>query len=234
MGLGRGLRVAAQPGQTASLHLYLGTAEAEIAPYLRRLVRPGTVCVDIGGNNAYYALIFAQRSGMEVVTLDFDPDAIALGTTNLALNPRLGALVRQHRCYVAREIVPEHGADTLDHLLATGVIRPPGLLKIDVEGAEMSVLQGALQLLREHRGRDSRGRARDRRGGAPHGSRLPGPDRRPTPLAAPGPARGAQPLAHRRGRRASPRPLIHRKARTCSAVPRALLRCGEISGRTDR
>ncbi len=151
MGLGQGLRVATQPGQTASLHLYLGTAEAEIAPYLRRLVRPGTVCVDIGGNNAYYALIFAQRSGTEVVTLDFDPDAIALGTTNLALNPRLGALVRQHRCYVAKEIAPEHRADTLDHLLATGVIRSPGLLKIDVEGAEVSVLQGALQLLREHR-----------------------------------------------------------------------------------
>lgn len=151
MGLGQGLRVAAQPGKSASLHLYLGTAETEIAPYVRRLVRPGTVCVDIGGNNAYYALIFARRSGTEVVTLDFDPDAIALGARNLALNPQLGAFVRQHRCYIAHESVPEHGADTLDHLLETGVIRPPGLLKIDVEGAEMSVLQGALQLLGKHR-----------------------------------------------------------------------------------
>ncbi len=151
MGLGEGLRVAAQPGRTGSLHLHLGTAEAEIAPYLRRLVRPGTVCVDIGGNNAYYALIFARRSGNEVVTLDFDPEAIAFGTKNLALNPELAARVRQHRCYVAHEVAPEHGAETLDHLLETGVIRPPGLLKIDVEGAEMSVLQGAARVLRDHR-----------------------------------------------------------------------------------
>ena len=151
MGLGEGLRVAAQPGRTGSLHLHLGTAEAEIAPYLRRLVRPGTVCVDIGGNNAYYALIFARRSGNEVVTLDFDPEAIALGTKNLALNPELAARVRQHRCYVAHEVAPEHGAETLDHLLQTGVIRPPGLLKIDVEGAEMSVLHGAARVLRAHR-----------------------------------------------------------------------------------
>ncbi len=151
MGLGEGLRVAAQPGETGSLHLHLGTAEAEIAPHLRRLVQPGTVCVDIGGNNAYYALVFARRSQTEVVTLDFDPAAIALGARNLALNPELAARVRQHRCYVAHEVAPEQNAATLDHLLVTGVIRPPGLLKIDVEGSEFLVLQGAVQLLHAHR-----------------------------------------------------------------------------------
>lgn len=151
MGLGEGLRVAVQPGQTGSLHLHLGTAEAEIAPHLRRLVRPGTVCVDIGGNNAYYALVFARRSQTEVVTLDFDAEAIALGARNLALNPKLASRVRQHRCYVAHEVAPEHNAETLDHLLELGVIGPPGLLKIDVEGAELSVVHGALQLLRTHR-----------------------------------------------------------------------------------
>lgn len=151
MGLGEGLRVVAQPGQTGSLHLFLGTAEAEIAPYLRRLVRRGTVCVDIGGNNAYYALVFARRSQTEVVTLDFDAEAIALGARNLALNPEIASRVRQHRCYVAHEVAPEHNADTLDHLLELGVFKPPGLLKIDVEGAELSVLHGALRLLRTHR-----------------------------------------------------------------------------------
>jgi len=151
MGLGEGLRIAVQPDKTGSLHLHLGTAEAEIATHLRRLVRPGTVCVDVGGNNAYYALVFARLSQTEVVTLDFDPDAVALGAKNLALNPELATQVRQHRCYVAHEVAPEHHAETLDHLLDIGVIGPPGLLKIDVEGAETSVLSGAEQLLRTHR-----------------------------------------------------------------------------------
>lgn len=151
MGLGQGLRVAVQPGQTASLHLYLGTAETEIAPHLRRLVRPGTVCVDIGGNNAYYALIFARRSRTEVVSLDFDPEAMLLGERNLMLNPGVAGLVRQHRAYVSNELKPAEGAVTLDSLLHTGVIRPPGLLKIDVEGSELAVLQGASEILAEAR-----------------------------------------------------------------------------------
>lgn len=151
MGLGHGLRVEVQPGQTASLHLYLGTAEAEIAPHVRRLLGPGMRCVDIGGNNAYYAMIFARLSGVEVVSVDFAPDAMMLAERNLAHNPELAALVRVHRAYVAAETIPEQGIVTLDELLASDAIGPPDFLKIDVEGSELSVLRGATEVLRSWR-----------------------------------------------------------------------------------
>ncbi|HUR85968.1 MAG TPA: FkbM family methyltransferase [Solirubrobacteraceae bacterium] len=151
MGLGQGLRVAVQEEQSASLHLYLGTAETEIAPHIRRLLAPGMRCVDIGGNNAYYAMIFARLTRTEVVSIDFADDAIALAERNLALNPALAPLVRLERCYVAGESIPARGISTLDDLLARGVIAPPDFLKMDVEGAEHAVLQGATRILREHR-----------------------------------------------------------------------------------
>jgi hypothetical protein len=148
MGLGTGLRMAVQTDQSASLHLYAGTAEAEIAPHLRRLLRPGTRCVDIGGNNAYYALIFARLTGTEVVSIDSAEDASALAQRNLDHNPDLAALVRLHRCYVANEVIPERAISTLDELLEQGTIGPPDFLKIDVEGAELAVLQGATGTIR--------------------------------------------------------------------------------------
>lgn len=153
MGLGQGLRVAVQEGQSASLHLYAGTAEAEIAPHVRRLLAPGMRCVDIGGNNAYYAMIFARLTGTEVVSIDFADEAIALAEGNLALNPQLAPLVRLERCYVADEVAPERGIATLDDLLARGVIEPPDFVKMDVEGAELAVVRGAGHTLREHRPR---------------------------------------------------------------------------------
>lgn len=151
LGIAQGLRVAVQPGQTASLHLYLGTAEAELAPHIRRLVRPGTRCLDVGGNNAYYAMIFARRSGTEVVSIDFDPEAIALARRNLALNPELAPLIRLQRSYVAERSVPQEGIATLDELLEQGTIERPDLIKMDIEGSELAVLQGATRLLAEHR-----------------------------------------------------------------------------------
>ena len=52
--------------------------------------------------------------------------------------------------------VPDAGnltvkARRLDDLIDEGAIPPPGLIKIDVEGAEEFVLEGGANLLRKHR-----------------------------------------------------------------------------------
>jgi predicted RNA methylase len=147
-GLGRGLRLEADPQTT--LHVYLGTAEIEIAGHLRGLARPGCVCFDVGSNNGYYAMALTRLTGADAVAFDFAPEAIERIRRNLARNGELGASVRLVEAYVTNVVDPAQHASTLDRLceeLAT----TPGLMKIDVEGAELEVLRGAERLLAEQR-----------------------------------------------------------------------------------
>lgn len=132
------------------MHLYLGTAEGEIARHVRRLARPGCRCFDIGGHNAYYAMILARLTGEEVVSFDFTSEAIQRMTRNLALNPSAAHLVSLKQAYIAHESNPSANASTLDAIVATEGLRLPDLIKIDVEGAEAAVLRGARAVL-EHR-----------------------------------------------------------------------------------
>jgi hypothetical protein len=147
-GLAEGLRLEVDPA--APVHVYLGTAEVEIASHLRRLARPGVRCFDIGGHNAYYAMVLARLTGEPVVSFEFDPDGIARMTRNLALNPSLSGRVRVEQAYLADEDDPAAGAARLDTLVRQRGLPWPGLLKIDVEGAEAAVLRGAPRVL-DHR-----------------------------------------------------------------------------------
>jgi precorrin-6B methylase 2 len=149
LGVGRGLRFAGDA--SATLHLYAGTAEWELAPHIRRLARPGCQAFDIGSHNAYYSLVLARLTGRQVVAFDFADEAIQRIQRNLAHNPELAARVRICRSYVAFETNPQTGATTLDDLLTEHDLPEPDLIKIDVEGAEAWVLQGAGGLLRRRR-----------------------------------------------------------------------------------
>jgi len=148
-GLARGLRLEVDPG--APVHVYLGTAELELARDLRALARPGMCCYEVGSHNAYYALILARLTGGPVLALDFDESALERIAHNLALNPGPAASIEVVRAYVAHERDPAVGAETLDYLVASGRAPAPGLLVIDVEGAEATVLAGAHEVLRRHR-----------------------------------------------------------------------------------
>ena len=130
------------------MHIYLGTAEVEIARHLRRLATPGCRCFDVGGHNAYYAMVLARLTHAPVISFEFDPAGIERMRRNLALNPAVAPLVEIRSVYLSFETNPAVNADTLDAILAREGIPPPGLLKIDVEGAEAGVLHGARELLR--------------------------------------------------------------------------------------
>lgn len=147
LGLGRGLRLEADPRST--LHTYLGTAEIEIARHLRRFAQPGVRAFDVGSNNGWYAMVLHRLTGAPTAAFDFDPDCLARIRRNLARNPE-GAGVTVVDAYVTATVDPAQGADTLDRI-AHEDLWIPGLLKIDVEGAELSVLHGAQDILRERR-----------------------------------------------------------------------------------
>jgi hypothetical protein len=146
IGLRRGLRV--EVDSHAPLHVYLGTAELEITPYIRQFVQAGSRCFDIGGYDGCDALALARLTGSEVISFEFDERSVARMQRNLALNPNLARNVRIFQTYVAHERTATPRTDTLDSLIETGDVFEPDFLKIDVEGAEAAVLSGARNLLK--------------------------------------------------------------------------------------
>jgi hypothetical protein len=145
LGIAAGLRLEVDPA--APVHVYLGTAEVEIASHLRRLARPGVCAFDVGGHNAYYAMVLARLTARPVVSFEFDPEGIARMTRNLALNPSLSGKVTVQQAYLSDVDDATAGTSRLDTLVERHGLTPPGLLKIDVEGAEAAVLRGAPRVL---------------------------------------------------------------------------------------
>lgn len=146
LGVAAGLRL--EVDARAPIQVYLGTAEVEIAEHIRRLARPGLRAFDIGGHNAYYAMVLARLTGQPVVSFEFDPTAVERMRRNLALNPQLADRVVIREVYLSYERNAALGAATLDEVVASDGLTAPDLLKIDVEGSESHVLQGAQQILR--------------------------------------------------------------------------------------
>lgn len=147
LGIARGLRLEVNPGTT--MHVYLGSGEIELARHVRRLAAPGTRCFDVGSSEGYYALLLARLTGVEVIAFEFQAEHVARLRRNLARNPAVQ--VRIVESYVADITDPSQHVDTLDRMIAADALPQPGLLKIDVEGAEAGVLRGAAELLDRRR-----------------------------------------------------------------------------------
>lgn len=135
---------------------------------------PGGVFYDIGANAGYISLAAARRM-RDVRVIAFEPlpalaEDVALAARrngfdrldvyNVALSAENGEaelfLPTQsvHASFVSRE----QGARSvkvptvrLDDAVAAGIIPPPTVVKLDVEGAEMLVVDGAEATLRAHR-----------------------------------------------------------------------------------
>jgi hypothetical protein len=120
-------------------------------PHLRELCRPGISCFDVGSHDGYYALLLARLSGAAVLAFDSDDDSCARVRRNRDANPSLAPLIDVRLAYVAFERNPMVNAITLDELVDSGEAFVPGLIKLDVDRAEGSVLSGARRLLADHR-----------------------------------------------------------------------------------
>lgn len=156
-----------------------GISWAYETQYLEPYVEPGDVVVDVGANYGYTTTYFASEVGPDgyVISLEPEPDTRALlehnvrsnghanvdivaaaagdrtGTvslfrsaTNFANHSLNGGLVPNVRDSVEIDVV------TVDELCATRLAgRLPTVLKVDVEGWEWAVLQGAKQVLEQAR-----------------------------------------------------------------------------------
>lgn len=131
-----------------------------------RLLQEGDLFVDVGANVGAYSL-WAADHGARVIAVEPGEAATELLRENIALNPE--AHVEVVPCALAAEagvMSFTEGLDTTDHLLPgeTGgrrvevrklddvlAGRPAAGVKIDVEGAERLVLEGAASSLAEGR-----------------------------------------------------------------------------------
>lgn len=153
--------------------MWIGTWELAFAEALQQYVQAGWVCYDIGGYKGYYSGVMAMKGAKEVFVFEPMPANAEKIKKLIELNPALPIRLKEYAVSDSNEqavfkLMPEEtmgklesssfqSADqsvteltvncvTLDELTRSGVPEPD-FIKIDVEGAEEFVLQGAAQLL---------------------------------------------------------------------------------------
>lgn len=143
----RGARLVMNPRN--SLRKIFGLYEHELNPWLKAALGLVHRVLDVGANNGYFmfgtaACIRRQNRGAEIIGFEPQKQHILELTEGLKLQPAVPI-----RFKIVQSLVGKHGArDTvcLDNLSTDDYDKT--LVKIDVEGAEMDVLEGARKWLR--------------------------------------------------------------------------------------
>lgn len=160
-------------------HLIPHESEVPLFQFLRRHIRAGDVVLDIGSFLGTYAVMEARWSGEtgRVVAFEPSPDSFAILRRHLTMNglaaPRVEARpvavgARQERRRLMTfgnepyrnmiapsgeaPVAPEVDIVTVDAVCAE-LGRPPDWIRMDVQGLEFDVLEGARGVLREAGGR---------------------------------------------------------------------------------
>jgi FkbM family methyltransferase len=162
-----GLKFVAERGMTgASGNYYCGLHELDEMAFVLHALAPGDVFYDVGANVGSYTML-AAAAGAKVEAFEPSPTTAVWLSRNVAANS-LQEMVRVHECALGPapgEVLFTRGTDTTNHVLVAGEAGPlvdkvrmetldenfdrgkPALVKIDVEGFEASVLEGATEAL---------------------------------------------------------------------------------------
>ncbi len=152
-----------------------GGFEPEVATAIRAFVSPGMTVCDIGAHEGYFSLLLSRLVGADGQVLAFEPSPRQARRlrTHMRLNRRrnvrlhqtaLGAEDSTARLYVPSGVEsgcnslrlpnlnePMETVDvavtTLDFITASQGVRKIDFIKLDVEGAELTVIQGAAATL---------------------------------------------------------------------------------------
>ena len=155
-----------------------GDLESSVQEAMVRHLAPGTVMYDIGANIGFFSLLGARLAGPEpghVYAFEPAPANAEAIEVNAARNEfpnitviakAVGEAPRRVRLQLVddaawsklesvgthplTEEVLEVDQVAIDDLVSAGEIRPPALVKIDVEGAELGVLEGMRSTIAAH------------------------------------------------------------------------------------
>lgn len=145
----------------------LGTTEPDEQAWLAARLCPGDVFYDVGANIGFHTVIAARLVGNAGTVVAFEPlpENAAQLRRNVELNSFANVEVVEaalsdgtgfanlsgsgHR--TRRTLTKLGGVEVRTFRLDDWEGPPPDLLKIDVEGAELVVLEGALETIRRHR-----------------------------------------------------------------------------------
>ncbi len=172
------MRFVVVPGMGATYALGMDSMHWQ---FLKGKVNEGEVVYDVGANCGQMAMFFSRRVGAPGRVYSFEPvpQNVKILRQNLAANcctnvevieaavavdsmPRRfcfdaahhtmgtleGDMVKLNRWQTTLDV----SCVTLDDILAQGA-RPPDVIKIDVEGAGLGVVEGACRLIETHRPR---------------------------------------------------------------------------------
>ena len=152
---------------------YLGRGEPELR-LIRHLVEPGTTAIDVGASIGLYAAEMARYAG-KVLAFEPNPDVAAFTRTvaarnieviNVALSSHAGRATltmpmnRKGRATTELAAIDRRPADGADNVSSIEVetrrlddfpVADCGFIKIDVEGHEEEVLDGASSLIATRR-----------------------------------------------------------------------------------
>jgi FkbM family methyltransferase len=145
----------------------------------REVVRPGAVIYDIGAHLGLYSILLARLAGPggRVYCLEANPVCLYFLQANLALNRMdnceilpvaiLGErataefTINYHNLLIGSAKDPPWAtkpghrigvpALDLDHLVESHDLRPPDLIKMDIEGAEVAAIHGMQKTIERHR-----------------------------------------------------------------------------------
>jgi FkbM family methyltransferase len=166
-------------GDSAAAYV-LGNFKAELQAFMASNLKTGNVFLDVGANVGFFSLLAARLVGPTGKVFSFEPLAenVSRLKENIRRNQFLNIEVIPHALGVRNEertfqvserptwgklestdsqLPDKYLFDTkvtvrrLDDLLADGVLQPPHFVKIDVEGAEIEVIEGARETLLKHR-----------------------------------------------------------------------------------
>ena len=146
---------------------WIGTYELEVQKVIQTFIKPGMTVLDIGANAGFYTLAFSRLVGENGQVWAFEPLAenmqnllrhvtinqlqnVTLVQAAIASETDLGFFRisdNTHTGSIAGEGQYRVPTLSLDQLMHRNEFLSPDLIKMDVEGAESSILEGAEKLL---------------------------------------------------------------------------------------